>query len=313
MGVPFNAINEKLNLGFDDIEGGDVGYLPFSLTPVSILSEPPEPKEEPKDEPAKIAAPKKSVSSFTLQKISSAHMKQHAGIERSVQSAVSAYFYGQRKRVLERIDPKKYASGAVAKDVITKDTVDFAFDFTEEEKIFVKRIMPSLTAAAWAGVEFAEGVNSGNVDRAVLDGRLRSYLAIRADKIKTIPHTSLKKVRSIVEESLKQGETVNQLADKVRDFYRVSAPVYSLRVARTETNIALNGGAFQYYKTIGAQKKTWVTAGDEHVRDSHAALNGKSVNIDERFENGLMFPGDDGDAAEVVNCRCTYIVENLEN
>lgn len=34
MGVPFNEINQRLELGFDDIEGGDVGYLSSSLLPV---------------------------------------------------------------------------------------------------------------------------------------------------------------------------------------------------------------------------------------------------------------------------------------
>ena len=36
MGVPFNVINEKLELGFDDVEGGDVGYLPSNLLPTNI-------------------------------------------------------------------------------------------------------------------------------------------------------------------------------------------------------------------------------------------------------------------------------------
>src|SRR5699024_4359562 len=36
MGVPFNVINEILELGFDDVEGGDVGYLPSSLLPTNI-------------------------------------------------------------------------------------------------------------------------------------------------------------------------------------------------------------------------------------------------------------------------------------
>lgn len=40
MGVPFNVINQKLELGFDDIEGGDVGYIPSGLIPASFDSEP---------------------------------------------------------------------------------------------------------------------------------------------------------------------------------------------------------------------------------------------------------------------------------
>lgn len=36
MGVPLNVINQRLDLGLDDIEGGDVGYLPANLLPADF-------------------------------------------------------------------------------------------------------------------------------------------------------------------------------------------------------------------------------------------------------------------------------------
>lgn len=36
MGVPFNVINAKLELGFDDIDGGEVGYLSAGLLPANM-------------------------------------------------------------------------------------------------------------------------------------------------------------------------------------------------------------------------------------------------------------------------------------
>lgn len=36
LGVPFNVINQKLELGFDEIEGGDVGYIASGLIPVTF-------------------------------------------------------------------------------------------------------------------------------------------------------------------------------------------------------------------------------------------------------------------------------------
>lgn len=36
MGVPFNEINKRLGLGFDEIEGGDVGYLQGGLIPANV-------------------------------------------------------------------------------------------------------------------------------------------------------------------------------------------------------------------------------------------------------------------------------------
>ena len=44
MGVPFNTINEKLQLGLDPIPGGDVGYLPSSLLPTDFDREQPQPE-----------------------------------------------------------------------------------------------------------------------------------------------------------------------------------------------------------------------------------------------------------------------------
>jgi HK97 family phage portal protein len=41
MGIPLNAINQKLELGFDNVEGGDVGYLPSGIIP-STFEEAPE-------------------------------------------------------------------------------------------------------------------------------------------------------------------------------------------------------------------------------------------------------------------------------
>lgn len=52
--------------------------------------------------------------------------------------------------------------------------------------------------------------------------------------------------------------------------------------------------------------KQWDAALDGLTRDSHARVDGEIRELDEKFSNGLMFPGDpSGGAAEVVNCRCT--------
>lgn len=46
MGVPFNEINQRLELGFDEIEGGDIGYMPAGLLPVGFSDLPPATEEE---------------------------------------------------------------------------------------------------------------------------------------------------------------------------------------------------------------------------------------------------------------------------
>jgi HK97 family phage portal protein len=54
MGVPFNDINTLLDIGLDNIEGGDVGYLAANLIPIERVLEPPQPPPQlapPKDGP----------------------------------------------------------------------------------------------------------------------------------------------------------------------------------------------------------------------------------------------------------------------
>lgn len=49
MGVPLNVINQHLELGMDESEGGDIGYLPSNLLPVGFEPEPlPETTDEEK-------------------------------------------------------------------------------------------------------------------------------------------------------------------------------------------------------------------------------------------------------------------------
>lgn len=51
-------------------------------------------------------------------------------------------------------------------------------------------------------------------------------------------------------------------------------------------------------------EKIWITG--ENPRESHAAMNGERVPIDEPFSNGAMWPGDDNlDPDESCGCNCT--------
>mgnify|MGYP006873066765 CR=1 FL=1 len=56
--------------------------------------------------------------------------------------------------------------------------------------------------------------------------------------------------------------------------------------------------------------KTWRTTSGT-PRASHAAMNGETVQMDEPFSNGMMYPGDwaGGSAAECANCKCVIDVE----
>lgn len=66
--------------------------------------------------------------------------------------------------------------------------------------------------------------------------------------------------------------------------------------------------AGSYVTDGGIAYKTWVTAGDERVRDTHDYLEGMTIAYDEEFftydGDSARFPGDFSDAANNVGCRC---------
>jgi hypothetical protein len=86
----------------------------------------------------------------------------------------------------------------------------------------------------------------------------------------------------------------------------------AVRIARTEGHrVQVQSGMDACYKAKdkGANVvKQWDAALDKRTRESHAAVDGEIRELDEKFSNGLRFPGDPhGKAAEVVNCRCALL------
>lgn len=100
--------------------------------------------------------------------------------------------------------------------------------------------------------------------------------------------------------------------DIARNIHNVSGSGLSnaKRIARTEGHRIQQTSARDAQQTAkkrGADVvKQWDASLDKRTRDSHARVDGEIKELDEKFSNGLMFPGDpSGSAAEVINCRCT--------
>lgn len=86
----------------------------------------------------------------------------------------------------------------------------------------------------------------------------------------------------------------------------------SVNIAEAETNNSANYDDLQDAIESGLTQKTWVTMRDNKVRDTHVALDGATIGIDELFQVGdaeMRFPCDEEVAfdypEEIVGCRCT--------
>lgn len=93
------------------------------------------------------------------------------------------------------------------------------------------------------------------------------------------------------------------------------APLSRARtIARTESHRIQEAASFdagKLAKSKGADiVKQWDASLDGDTRETHRALDGKIVELEEPFVSGnnkAMYPGDFGDPAEDCNCRCSVL------
>lgn len=137
-----------------------------------------------------------------------------------------------------------------------------------------------------------------------------------AKKIKYITETTRKRINGIISDSFGEQQAVGEIASRIRDVFPEIKAGRGMTIARTETLSAVSLGQnlkAQEFRAANPteaakMKKMWITAQDDRVRDSHVELDGVSVELDSKFANGLFFPRDpEGEAGEVINCRCTTI------
>ena len=118
-------------------------------------------------------------------------------------------------------------------------------------------------------------------------------------------------VRAEISRGIAQELSYQEMARNIKNTTNVDYNK-SLRIAKTE------GHRIQQEATYNVQVeaikkganvvKQWDSTLDSRTRESHQKLDGEIVEVDKKFSNGLMFPGDsNGTAGEVINCRCCLL------
>lgn len=143
-----------------------------------------------------------------------------------------------------------------------------------------------------------------------------------AQKITTISKTLHGEVQSVLEKSLEEGESIDQLVSRLNEEFNQLKGTQAERIARTETAGAYNHGkytnaeAFDQANPTLRVTKTWVPTQDERTREAHRGGNIQNVQGENRrtilreeaFKVGgeeMMRPLDpNGSAKNVINCRC---------
>lgn len=132
-----------------------------------------------------------------------------------------------------------------------------------------------------------------------------------------------KRFDSTIQKAIDEGDTLpaDQVDSMYRQYVNNSLRFRGEAIARTETGQAVLEASHEAFQqglektgyTNNAVTKTWRTANDNKVRDSHAAMDGQTVRgIDGVFESPesgarFLYPMDDSlgaGAGEIIQCRC---------
>jgi len=135
------------------------------------------------------------------------------------------------------------------------------------------------------------------------------------------------KVENCITQGIIQGESVDQIADRLARELK-STNMNKMRMfARTAMTGAQNAGRQKQMEDAEKRgihvKKQWIATLDDRTRDTHQRLDGQTVPVAEPFHVGtktgeetIRYPGDpNAQPALVYNCRCTMksVFPGMEN
>lgn len=148
-------------------------------------------------------------------------------------------------------------------------------------------------------------------------GQRKNLIERGVFQFKSSRDSTTDRIAGIIEKSLEQGKTVDEISRKIVTYMKENAQWRANMIARTETLTAFSIGGMatldRAKEAIPNLKKMWVTSNDEDVRDEHEALMGVVVDADEEFEfpsgERTMFPRAMGmSAGNAINCRCAVLM-----
>ena len=137
-----------------------------------------------------------------------------------------------------------------------------------------------------------------------LSAPLYNTLGYNVDFLKT-------NIRMEISRGIAQSLSYQEMARNIKNTTNVDYNK-TLRIAKTEGHRIQCESA--YNVQVGAKQKgadivkQWDSTLDSRTRESHQKLDGEIVEVNKKFSNGLLYPGDsNGVASEVVNCRCALL------
>jgi hypothetical protein len=353
-GMPLEKANAFLGLGMKPFPGWERGYLPFSVQPVDApepaakvdpaLAEPADdvPTDDavaslralvlarmrcarvaPKTAAAAPADPFAAFGCTACHPVDEYHRAQVPAAQRTAWEAQMAKrrptikaFQSAFGRVLMQARAETLAKIGAAQKGQRSAAVDFLFDlgkFAVSLRSAMERAHH--TALQAAGQQLFAEIGKDDPFTYPPAEAVR-FIRERQNKLSGVPDEIHARIKASLETGLDDGDTMEQLAARIRATFNEIDEGRSRVIASTETAAAYGTSRDQAMRSAGVQWKAWLTSGNANVRAAHyeAGLTysfDTPIPLAEPFIVGgerLMHPGDQaGSPANVINCHCVQI------
>lgn len=132
-----------------------------------------------------------------------------------------------------------------------------------------------------------------------LEPALKGFIKNNVSLIKSISDEHFKRIEQTMFRDIQAGKLTRDIQKDIQKTYNVTRSRAAL-IARDQT-AKFNGNLTKLrHQEVGVKKYKWSTSGDERVRESHRAKNGKIFSWDNP-------PSDTGHPGEDYQCRCAAI------
>jgi len=238
--------------------------------------------------------------------------------ERRMQKMFVRLFSDQRNEMLDKVDTWAKTKKAIEKITETPSPEIFLFDLKQANEETISQYKPQVkNQMNRVATALKEELPNGLVSWSVTDESTQAFVALRREIVEGINTTNFDLARDEIEQAISEafdeGLTVQETAKRIKDSVFDATQVRinnAVTIARTEIGSVTQMTRLEAFKAEEIEWWEWITARDNDVRESHM-IDGEIQEVGKSFSNGLKMPLDpDGDAEDVINCRCVTVYSN---
>jgi len=318
-GMPWRVASSFFRLDLPRFAGDEIGRIPFNLqeiqapdpSPVSVdpVSDPVSNLEQLFAARALAKSTKPEVSAKAMDTWKRVRARRDAW-EKKFTSRINRHLMDARSETLRKIAAAKETQRAVETKGL--NVLDLIFDLDTWLVDWIKGLAGiSRAAIEAAGMELWKEELGRDDALTMPAAETLAILKTRENRIKDAGTKVWEATKAEIETGINQGETMDEIADRVRRKFTGMEKDRALVIAKTETTCIYEGGRDLVFQQAGVQWTQWVTSGLGNERLTHQAANQQIKAIGEKFTVGgyeLAYPGDpSGPPQEVINCNCVRI------